>query len=315
MPTVRSVPNPYATIATALAAADPGDTLLLEPGYYGSAITINKPVHIKVNTTDVINNKAYISGEYVQGGDNRTLNLSFAYDPNVPEVLIEGLTVYGYYNSNSYITNGCIAVNAGDTRVIFSRCVIESPYSTNNTSYLNKSRFVYVPSGLCNLQFINCTRHQRTESGVITGYTYCDIEQNVTNPASSVVFEKSVIYSAPTTSTLSTGSLALWADDSVRADTEGYGVEYGSWLIDNYANFYRVAGTVSIPTADPMSVEVQLFYATNTGLKRYSAAVTYPDAAGNWEFNYLSPGDRYYVALVPPAGYKPELMGPYDPET
>ena len=75
-----------------------------------------------------------------------------------------------------------------------------------------------------------------------------------------------------------------------------------------------IAGTIEISTVSPDDVQVKLYRATTDGMEDDAWDSTTPDpTTGNWSFESLSTDTSYYVAIVPPEGYEPKLIGPYKP--
>ena len=304
MPTIRHVPVYYATIADAIAAADPGDTLLLDPGVYSNWVMyISKPVHIKANTNDVYGNQVrFNGGHYNSYNDNSTLVFSFAYDADVPQVIIEGIVVSSMTGGNPGYEPSCIKLKSPGTQFVFNKCVIEGPdYS------VTYQHFCDIPDGN-KVLFNNCSRPAVDGTGPSNEITDVGVNSEIMFTGCFMEFQ------APWVEGGIESSMAVWADDSVRTATEGYGIDYGSWILDNTdAISYRIAGKIA-GDISPEVVQVRLYVAEPGGITPCAWSVTNPDVDGNWGFEYLPIDAKYYVAIIPPEGYQPELIGPYDPE-
>ena len=300
MPTLRTVPDTYASIAEAITAADPGDTIFVRPGTYTSSLTINKPVHIKGDTDDPINNPVIITTGYSSTSTRAGLTLSFSYDASVPQIFLEGVTIKGCYYSNIYVTSNTVSVNVGLTQVIFNRCILEP-----GTQY---GRFVYVPGGYCDIQMLNC---QHMFSSLASASSF---ESDVTDANTKIVIDKSIFGLAPSVLTLTYSQIAVWVNDTVTSATTGYGPAYGAWYMDQFSGLpYKLAGVALGTYVDPELVQIILLRSTNGEIERFGWRVTTPDAAGNWEFKYLSSAHQHYVVLIPPEGHRGEVVGPYTP--
>ena len=280
MPTTRAVPVPYPTIQDAYDDADFGDTILLEPGTY-PGLYMTKPVNIVGNTDDPCSSPVVLGVNPVNG---YSILLSISSWGSVPSILFEAITP-DYSGTNFGVVSSHNATNP----IIVNRC--------NLTTLTGASRIVDGNSCDLSMKLISCTR---TNVGRV---------RQLVNPT-EIWVDKCEFLTAPYDE-----GWNVFVDDSVRSPTVGYGCAYGEFLRDQYGGApFRIAGVADIDNASPDQVQVQLFIADTLGMKRTSWTVTTPDpTTGEWSFDYLPTDKTYYVALVPPEGYRPKLIGPYTP--
>ena len=293
MPTIRRVPDPYITIQAAHDAANPGDTILIAPGTYARVVG-NKFVHLIGDTDDPINNPVLIQNG--TGFSGTSIVWSFPSN-TVGEWWTEGITC-GYGSSDVkgavYLTgNWPVGMRWVANRCIFSGATIIDDSTT--------------PIG------ITWYNVQQVAGGISTNLFY--IKGTADN---SIILEKTRILLIPiSVSNFSDTEPELWLDwvtDVVNADTVDYGPAYGEFLFADTPLPYRIAGTIEFYNASPDDTQVKLYKAATNGMEDTAWSNRAPDpTTGAWEFNYLPSDGSYYVAIVPPAGYEPKLLGPYTP--
>ena len=279
MATVRAVPVPYATIQAAHDAADAGDTILIEPGDY-AAISITKQVHIKGNTDDPVNNPVHVGGirSYLYftgcGADRWVEGVTLSNDPNASAIVIFN----GTYSSSE--------------KIYFHRCTFKT--GSNRLMYGSSS----TPHIVCTNCYLNTSLRvcDSFDAGATCVFLACDGDSATLPYGSSVPAD-----------------FFLGVDFLIQG-TEDYGNEYGGWFYPTFEpQIYTIAGSVTLD-GELDTVEVKLYRATDTGAESCAWITTYPDAgSGAWRFDYLPITHQYYVSLIPPVGYKPELLGPYVP--
>ena len=288
MPTVRAVPGYYTTIQAAHDAAEDGDTILIEPGEY-KAIHFTKHVHVKGNTDDPINNPVCIGG----CTPNSTAYRSY--------VQISGCDADRWFEGVTFVADGNARgvvefrnAFGSEEHIYFHRCNFKYGYMRLFDGYYSTG----TPQIVCSNCYIPNT------------YKKC---QYFGAGSSAVFLACDGLDETPPYGTDVPANFFLGIDYLIQG-TEQYGAEYGGWFYPGFApEIYAIAGSVVLD--GPLdAVELKLYRTTDTGAESCAWATTYPDAeTGHWRFDYLPTNHQYYVSLIPPAGYKPELLGPYVP--
>ena len=280
---MRRVPSHYPTIAAARDAANAGDVIVCEEGHTEAWDSIHwtKAVSLvaEVPGTVTINNSTSNDFRYARV----FLNISDAEGQDY--ILFEGIYFEGRYGSlfSSYTRYGITGAFPLSLTVLVNKC--SGDYGTNSLT-----------AGIgppANVRFIN-HKYGRpacsAEPGV-TSYVKCQLNDTLVDSCNG------------------------GETDIVTAYTEGYGATFGESLVSQFLDTpYRIAGVAA--GLSPESAKIRLFREdANGNLESAAWQETFSDpTTGEWEFKYLPNTHRYFVTLVPPAGYKPELMGPYDPE-
>ena len=298
MPTIRRVPEFYSTIQAAHNAANTGDVVLVAPGVYGDTssrpnLVWTKQVHLIGDTTDPINNPVTIIG-----GEAVEINISSGSGI----LLFEGIRFHGGYGDRRAI--GILGWPGTGLQLFMNRCAYDQFESADGD-------WIYArTSNPLKIRMDNCSElHDPAPSSGSPGY---DISNYAANEVSVA---KQKCYSTSMSWWSNPGSWAVYNVDSVVANTEGYGAQYGGWYKDQYiTNPYRLAGIVDIENASPADVQIKLFLSSNGIMNNTASFIIAPDpTTGEWSFEYLPTDKTYYVALVPPEGYRPKLIGPYTP--
>lgn len=293
MPTVRRIPDPYPTLEAAAADAQSGDVILLAPGTYGHSAHITFPAVSFIgesgNITDtIIQCDSYGKRLYVHDADfNGTL-------------LIEGINI-----NVKQDWQGMFNFKLGSTAVVHFNKVLRTGSRTQGcwTEFSNGSDKVV------NLRMTYC-------SSPLVQYNTSIVPFNLDYSRDSTV-QITNTYMAEDVTTLGTvplDELAFHEHDVVTTTTAGYGHLEGAFLGVDYAltPTKRIAGVIDTP-ADPTAISVYRFRVhANDGLM-LDAARIHPDAEGVWSFENLPTDIMYYIAVVPPEGYQPQLIGPYNP--
>jgi hypothetical protein len=260
MPTIRSVPSPYATIAEAHAAAVDGDTILLAPGDHAQFLAGTKRVHIKGNTTDPINNPCRI----LCGTSFEAYSLKWTHPPNaVGDWWIEGVTLQ-QRGSN---VNCSIIINGGNWPVELTarlnRCVFDQTLST----FVMAGWDGAVP---VSLRITQCTLTCPTISP-LTAYIPALAGNKVLIAGCKLKVAPPTFYTNIGTSP--TSQWALYTIDVVTSDTAGYGAGYGEW----YSNQWQRSGTVRYvhPTLGPYTTPQAAHDAATAGDTLVISAGTY----------------------------------------
>ena len=292
MPTPRRVPDIYPTIYDAYAACADGDTIDLSPGTYhvgmenGGVWSMRFNKNINVRGLGATPAEVVLYGKYGVIGISANITADMHFE-NLTLSLTSGGDIIQY--ENGIVPSGSMYLN---------KCVTSGSHTLWQTISSNAS-FSY------NLYLVNCD--------LSMGSLYI-------SPGSPNFKMYWLACAGTVVPNNAEGGAPLTEDNLGTIDiqpvgTVGYGSAYGGPL-DLNALDYRIAGTVAIDNASPADTHISLFKAdVSNGIAQSAFLTTTPDATtGAWEFNYLPSDVSYYVAVVPPAGYRPELIGPYDPE-
>jgi len=176
----------YTTITSAVAAANMGDVLLIEPGTYNENIILNKQIHIIGNTSDVVNLPITIYSITVNL-DNITW-----LDNSEPYLLIENTSLkppYGFFYLSLLLLTGSV----GNIKV--HQCTFR--YNAAYTHYINLDGF----SATC--EFDNCSfdNWQGNLIYVVKSFTNGNLIFN------ECIFDEVINYTASTKTAIDNGSV------------------------------------------------------------------------------------------------------------
>ncbi|WP_295451875.1 hypothetical protein [uncultured Thiodictyon sp.] len=279
---VRAVPSPYATITAAIAAASPGDTILISPlagGAVHAGAAVTKQVRFKALTEDPIGNPVRV---YSLGGSSSGMQLDGS-----GVMLLEGLTF-----SDSAFSTG---VNWLTWK--FNRCVFTG------------GPLGYGSQASSRLLISNCTNtYAGSRTFWLNGYDGWSLQVSKWRGANAI----SIYTGGQAPSPLSI--------DAVTTETVGYGAGFGSWLCNTGTGewdlrAYQVYGQVILPAGvDRSTTQIRLYKEAGGVIETAPWATGTPNAVtGEWSWPYLPTTYRYWVQTVPPAGFTPQIDGPFVP--
>ena len=288
MATVRRVPDYYTTIQAAIDSADEGDTILVAPGSYNTSyLSITKAVHL---VSEVVGGATLFCDVY------RYCTLSFYMSSaTIPVMLIEGFNI-----TSTAQLSGTLAIGRpGNSSAGSFPPALKVLSSRNN---FNTPKLVYLGNDQSNktfnVDFYNCSSNTNSSSASSPANTYLNFYSCYSpNP------------------TITDADIIVGSADVVDTPTVGYGVDYGVLMADQFATTpYKIAGVVTINGVSPDAIQIKLYRANEEGMENAAWANETPDpTTGAWSFDYLPTDHQYYVAVVPPAGNEPKLIGPYTP--
>ena len=294
MSQVLVVPDVYSTIQAAINAAKSWDTIFIQPGTY-AGFNYTKPVHLKGNTDDPINNRVQINSLDIGWVDAPFIILNGAYTwPGTMH--FEGLYLNGTDALFGYQT-GTVWMY-GNPVFDFNRCYLRA---SSGRYYLGPVSY-YINEPIT-INLVNCTMADSV-SYLINSNSYPHATVN-----RSATWQKN---DPP----LGNGIQIGYANDYTyggSAPPAGYGCQNGAFYFDQWGpggRIFQIKGRCRL-NGNPYRATLRLLATTPAWV---TVAQTESDPiTGEYSFGYLSPYNEYYVVAEIP-GERPQLHGPIIPQ-
>ncbi len=295
------VPQDQATIAEAVCASAPHDTLLLAPGVHDAhRVLLTHPVNLRGDSLDIVAQPVIVDGDGGSGipganpcGDSISGLLGFGFTAVEPDSFYFENVHFRARGSAVRTLNfleGC-AWPVGK-ELIINRCLFES---LGNGYHLGGNTASAIPTPVT-ARLINCTELQ---DGFATVVRFGAV-------GSAVYIEKCELLDDSTLCYLCDPG-AVPTPDYVLSPTSGYGYGYGQWFYPFPADQPgELRGRVLLDgIAD--SREVRIFRADRD---QWVRTVQSDTETGNWVAGGLDPGVLHYAAILPTDGSEPWIQGP-----
>lgn len=304
MPTVRHVPVYYPTIQVAHDAANPGDTILIDPGVYSDQSQgLTKRVHLIGNTPD-----PGVSGSVVIQSTGANPAIMWLSSPGPGDLLIEGVQIYK--GKPPLLIPG----PANGLRLHINRCRFF------NSSTAGAGSICFGHSSPLFLRITNCDTHCWWYTGAWTWQLGGGAENDVRISGIERYYNESPFPLNLVTSPAS--DPYEWAgffyDVKAEEAGAGYGWEQGellrtSFMTDGYV-LWGVAGENLPPEFDRSQIELRVLRQHSSGtIERNPWAVLHPNPiTGEFSVQNLPTDHTYWVEGIL-EGYRPQIDGPFVP--
>lgn len=317
MPTIRRVPQDYATVVLAHTAAESGDIIYLSSQVtLTSTFVVTKAVHLigAGELTDTVFSLSTAFGLFSNSSAFGTLryNLSAVEAAKVPFLLVENIAIS---NTDGNFVSGVMGIvelygSVPTHGIVFNRCLINR--NAGNPFYIQSTGWK-----------IELNRSLTTRSS-INAYTGL---ASYGSPINSGQIIKSRLPVALTSADLAQN----WeTKDLVTTATTGYGPVPVDGIVlrmdELDATNYRIYGTVTdIPNfVLPSHFHIRLYQELtpqgndvgNVALETRQLTLVTQGAtswSGSWEFAMLLPTRRYGVLINPPDGMQGHWLRWYNP--